>query len=138
MTCSALVTVIVCAPSDTAIRDGFCVRLTSAAATQPALPLGRPGSSPSTKPSGRCDFTRNVCGTPVAGLLWSYSHGLGNCWLGAGWSGDENTPMLVTSGFTVAMNDMYAGIVVVVVGGTVVVVVVDVLVVGGRLTWAFS
>ena len=39
--------------------------------TQPVLPLGRTGSRTSTQPSGRCDFTRKVCGTPVAGLPWS-------------------------------------------------------------------
>src|SRR5690242_16038264 len=103
MTSCALVTVMVCAPSDTAMWYGFLVSVTSLPCTHPVLPFGRIGSSTSTHPSGRCDFTRNVCGTAVAGSLGSYSQGFGNCWLGAASPGAANTPMLGTVGFTAAM-----------------------------------
>ena len=53
------------------MRNGFGVRVTSAAFTHPVLPFGRTGRSTCTQPSGRCCFTRNTCGTFEVGTVGS-------------------------------------------------------------------
>ncbi len=67
MTARALVTVIVCAPSETTTWKGLAVSVTSLACTHPRLPFGRTGRRTSTQPSGRWAFTRNTWGTVEVG-----------------------------------------------------------------------
>src|SRR4029079_901153 len=98
---------MVWAPSSTSIEYGLGWRVTSAAFTQPVLPLGRTGSSTCTQPSERCCLTRNTCGTFEVGTSGSYSHGLSNVRALPLSEGASNTSTLVTAGLTVAMYERF-------------------------------